>query len=101
LLGVLWACTVGALRSFATAMRLTVRSASLRAEGMFDARGTLGVDRDVPVGVQDIVVVAEIDSDADDAALERLATATERYCVVGQSLRESPRFVVQRAAPST
>jgi uncharacterized OsmC-like protein len=82
----------------ATAMRLTVRSASLRAEGMFDARGTLGVDRDVPVGVQDIVVVAEIDSDADDAALERLATATERYCVVGQSLRQSPRFVVQRAA---
>jgi uncharacterized OsmC-like protein len=79
-------------------MRLTVRSASLRAEGMFDARGTLGVDRDVPVGVQDIVVVAEIDSDADDAALERLATATERYCVVGQSLRQSPRFVVQRAA---
>jgi uncharacterized OsmC-like protein len=52
----------------------------------------------VPVGVQDIVVVAEIDSDADDAALERLATATERYCVVGQSLRQSPRFVVQRAA---
>jgi uncharacterized OsmC-like protein len=101
LLEALVACAGVTLRSVATAMRLTVRSASLRAEGMFDARGTLGVDRDVPVGVQDIVVVAEIDSDADDAALERLATATERYCVVGQSLRESPRFVVQRAAPST
>jgi uncharacterized OsmC-like protein len=98
LLEALLACAGVTLRSVATAMRLTVRSASLRAEGMFDARGTLGVDRDVPVGVQDIVVVAEIDSDADDAALERLATATERYCVVGQSLRQSPRFVVQRAA---
>jgi uncharacterized OsmC-like protein len=98
LLEALLACAGVGVRSVATAMRLTVRSASLRAEGMFDARGTLGVDRDVPVGVQDIVVVAEIDSDADDAALERLATATERYCVVGQSLRQSPRFVVQRAA---
>jgi uncharacterized OsmC-like protein len=100
LLEALLACAGVTLRSVATAMRLTVRSASLRAEGMFDARGTLGVDRDVPVGVQDIVVVAEIDSDADDAALERLATATERYCVVGQSLREPPRFVVQRVATS-
>jgi uncharacterized OsmC-like protein len=98
LLEALLACAGVTLRSVATAMQLTVRSASLRAEGMFDARGTLGVDREVPVGVQDIVVVAEIDSDADDAALERLATATERYCVVGQSLRESPRFVVQRVA---
>jgi uncharacterized OsmC-like protein len=96
LLEALLACAGVTLRSVATAMRLTVRSATLRAEAMFDARGTLGVDRSVPVGVQDIVVVAEIDSDADDAALERLATATERYCVVGQSLRESPRFVVQR-----
>jgi uncharacterized OsmC-like protein len=98
LLEALLACAGVTLRSVATAMRLTVRSASLRAEGMFDARGTLGVDREVPVGVQDIVVIVEIDSDADDAALERLATATERYCVVGQSLRESPRFVVQRVA---
>jgi uncharacterized OsmC-like protein len=101
LLEALLACAGVTLRSVATAMRLTVRSATLRAEGMFDARGTLGVDREVPVGVQDIVVVAEVDSDANDAALERLATATERYCVVGQSLRESPRFVVQRVAAST
>jgi uncharacterized OsmC-like protein len=98
LLEALLACAGVTLRSVATAMRLTLRSATLRAEGMFDARGTLGIDREVPVGVQDIVVVAEIDSDADDAALERLATATERYCVVGQSLRVSPRFVVQRVA---
>jgi uncharacterized OsmC-like protein len=100
LLEALLACAGVTLRSVATAMRLTLRSATLRAEGMFDARGTLGIDREVPVGVQDIVVVAEIDSDADDAALERLATATERYCVVGQSLRVSPRIVVQRVGTS-
>ena len=98
LLQALLACAGVTLRSVATAMGLTVRSASLRVDGVFDARGTLGLDRQVPVGVQDVVVTVEIDSDADDATLERLARSTERYCVVGQSLRESARFTVVRAS---
>jgi hypothetical protein len=77
-------------------MGLAVRQATLRVDGTFDARGTLGVDRRVPVGVSDVVVTAELDCDADDAALERLAVLTERYCVVGQSLREPPQIVVRR-----
>lgn len=97
LLEALLACAGVTLRSVATAMGLTVRSASLHAEGVFDARGTLGVDRTVAVGIDDIVVTAELDTDADDAALERLAQATERYCVVGQSLRATAHFVVRRA----
>lgn len=96
LLEALLACAGVTLRSVAMAMGLSLRSATLRADGAFDARGTLGVDRQVPVGVQDIVVTVEVDSDADDASLERLARSTERYCVVGQSLRESARFVVRR-----
>jgi uncharacterized OsmC-like protein len=96
LLEALLACTGVTLRSVATAMGLTVRSASLRADGVFDARGTLGVDREVPVGVQDVVVTIEIDCDADAAALERLAVATERYCVVGQSLQDRPKLIVRR-----
>jgi uncharacterized OsmC-like protein len=97
LLEALLACTGVTLRSVATAMRLTVRSARLHADGWFDARGTLGVDREVPVGVTDVVVTVELDTDADDAALTRLATATERYCVVGQSLEPKPRVVIHRA----
>jgi hypothetical protein len=34
-----------------------------------------------------------------DAALERLARSTERYCVVGQSLARPPAIVVRRDAP--
>jgi uncharacterized OsmC-like protein len=98
LLEALLACTGVTLRSVATAMGLTVRSASPRADGVFDARGTLGVDRQVPVGVRDVVVTVEIDCDADTAALERLATATERYCVVGQSLQDRPKLIVRRAS---
>ncbi|MGN6130521.1 MAG: OsmC family protein [Nocardioidaceae bacterium] len=96
LLQALLACAGVTLRSVATAMGLELRAVRLRADAVFDARGTLGTDRQVPVGLQDVVVTVEADTDADDAALERLARSTERYCVVGQSLREPARFVVRR-----
>ncbi len=98
LLEALLACAGVTLRSIATAMSLEVRSARLTATGAFDARGTLGLDRGTPVGVTDVVVTAELDTDADDAQLQRLATSTERYCVVGQSLATPPRVVVRRGS---
>jgi uncharacterized OsmC-like protein len=96
LLQALLACAGVTLRSVVAAMRLDIRAVQLRADGYVDVRGTLGVDRSVPVGLQDVVVTAALDTDADDAALARLAELTERYCVVAQSLRELPRFVVRR-----
>ena len=98
LLQALLACAGVTLRSVATAMGVEIRSAYLRAEGVFNAAGTLGVAKDVPVGVTDIVVTFDVDSDVDDATLERLAKATERYCVVGRSLREAPAFIARRAS---
>lgn len=95
LLEALLACAGVTLRSVATAMGLHLRGVEGRAEGWFDARGTLGVDRTVPVGVQDVVVTFLLDTDADEAVLQRLATATERYCVVGASLAARPRIVVR------
>ncbi|WP_067825032.1 OsmC family protein [Nocardia inohanensis] len=100
LLEALLACAGVTLRSVATAFGVELRSVEGRAEGSFDARGTLGVDRDAPVGVQDLVVTFTVETDADDAALAKLATATERYCVVGRSLAEPPAIVVRRAVPS-
>ena len=97
LLEALVACAGVTLRSVATAMAIDLRSAVLECEAAFDARGTLGVDRGAPVGVTDIVVTVSVDTDAEDAALERLARSTERYCVVSRSLREDVRFVVKRA----
>jgi uncharacterized OsmC-like protein len=96
LLEAVLACAGVTLRSVATAMQVPIRSAELSADGVFDARGTLGVDRSVPVGVTDITVTATLDTDASDDQLERLAALTERYCVVGQSLNQPPRFVVRR-----
>lgn len=97
LMEALVACAGVTLRSVATAMGLTLRSARMEAASTFDARGTLGLDRDVPVGIQGPVVRAVLDVDADDAQIARLAATTERYCVVGQSLREPVRIEVVRA----
>jgi uncharacterized OsmC-like protein len=96
LLQALLGCAGVTLRSVATAMRLDLHNVRLHAEGHWDARGTLGLDRSVPVGIQDVVVTAEVETDADEATLARLAELTERYCVVAQSFKEPPRFVVRR-----
>lgn len=96
LLEALVACAGVTLRSVATAMGIAIRTAHLSADGVFDARGTLGIDRTVEVGVSEVVVTAELDTDADDAALTKLGSLTERYCVVGQSLRTPPKMVVRR-----
>ena len=61
---------------------------------MFDARDTLGMSRDLPIGVQDVSVVAELETDADDATLTKLA---ERYCVVGRSLAQTPAISIRRS----
>ncbi|KRB75001.1 osmotically inducible protein OsmC [Nocardioides sp. Root190] len=97
LLEAVLACAGVTLRAVATAMGVDIRSAELAADAWWDARGTLGVDRSAPVGVRDIEVVITLDTDASDSDLERLATASERYCVVGQSLAQPPRIVVRRA----
>lgn len=96
LLQALLGCAGVTLRSVATAMGIEVRAAELTARAQMDVRGTLGVSREVPVGLQVIEVVAELDTDADDGTLAKLAQLTERYCVVAQSLAQPPHLVVRR-----
>jgi uncharacterized OsmC-like protein len=88
------ACAGVTLRAVATAMGVAVRSGRVIAEGTWDARGTLGIDRSVPVGLSDISLRFEIDSDADPAKLARMIQITERYCVILQTLRNPPRITV-------
>ena len=97
LLQALLGCAGVTLRSVATALGVTIRGAELTATAEMDARGTLGVSRQAPVGLQSIEVVAELDTDADDDVLATLARLTERYCVVAQTLAQPPHLVVRRA----
>ena len=52
LLEALVACAGVTLKAVATALRIELRGAVVRAEGDLDFRGTLGVDRAAPVGFQ-------------------------------------------------
>jgi len=90
LLQALAACAGVTLGAVATALGLVVRSGVVRAEGDLDFRGTLGVSKEVPVGLQRIRLSFELDSDASEEQLATLQRLTERYCVVYQTLRQPP-----------
>jgi uncharacterized OsmC-like protein len=100
LLEALVACAGVTLRAVATSLGISVSSGHVRAEGDLDFRGTLGVDRDAPVGFSAIRLSFELNTDADDEQLAALQRLTERYCVVYQTLTAAPALstTFQRAA---
>lgn len=90
------ACVGVTLRSVATAMGVELSDVRLTGRSSFDARGTLGVDREARVGVGPVDVEISATTDASAEMLDRLLAATERYCVVGQSLAAPPNLSFQR-----
>ena len=90
LLEALVACAGVTLRAVATALGIDLRDATVKAEGDLDFRGTLGVAKDAPVGFREIRLRFELDTDATPEQQKKLIELTERYCVVLQSLRQSP-----------
>jgi uncharacterized OsmC-like protein len=98
LLESLVACAGVTFNVVATAMGIGFRSAQVVVEGEGDFRGTLGLAKDVPVGVTDIRLRFEVDTDASDEQLASLLKLTERYCVIFQTLRTPPQVsaTVQR-----
>jgi len=94
LLQALVACAGVTLASVATALGIELRGSSVRAEGDLDFRGTLSVDRGVPVGFQAIRLTVELDTDATEEQRADLQRLTERFCVVYQTLACSPALSV-------
>ncbi len=90
LLEALVACAGVTLNAVATALELDVQDARITAEGDLDFKGTLGVEKQAPVGFRDIRLSFNIDGDLTDEQLATLIKLTERYCVVYQTLRTSP-----------
>ena len=89
LLEALAACAGVTMRSVATAMSIPIEG-TVTADGDLDFRGTLGVDRQTPVGFSTIRLTFTVDTDADDDQLSKLIELTERYCVVLQTLNQAP-----------
>ncbi len=92
LLEALVACAGVTLAAVATSLGIEIVSADVRAEGDLDFRGTLGVDRDAPVGFRAIRLSFDLDTDADEEQLSTLLRLTERYCVVFQTLNTRPEL---------
>jgi uncharacterized OsmC-like protein len=86
LLEALVACAGVTLRAVATSLGLDVSGGTISAEGDLDFRGTLGVDREAPVGFRDIRLRFDLETSASDDELDTLMKLTERYCVVGQTI---------------
>ncbi|MBD8905550.1 OsmC family protein [Methylorubrum zatmanii] len=94
LLEALVACAGVTVKAVATALEIPLKSGTVSAEGDLDFRGTLGVDKEAPVGFRAIRLTFDLDTDAPQEKLDQLLKLTERYCVVFQTLNHKPELAV-------
>ena len=97
LLEALVACAGVTCKAVATALGIALRSGEVRAEGDLDFRGTLGLDKQAPVGFGAIRLTFALDTDATPEQLDTLMKLTERYCVVLQTLKSPPALTATLA----
>lgn len=94
LLEALVACAGVTLNAVATAIGIEIKEGMVYVEGDLDFRGTLAVSKETPVGFKDIRLNFKLITDASEHQLADLLKLTERYCVVYQTLRNSPAMKV-------
>src|ERR1700732_2097520 len=93
LLGALSACAQITCQMVAAAMGIPIERIEVTVEGDLDLRGTLGISKEVPVGFQRIHTRFEIVApQATTEQLSALREKTEQYCVVMQTLNQSPKL---------
>jgi uncharacterized OsmC-like protein len=90
LLEALVACAGVTLNAVATSIGVNLVDAEVFAEGDIDFRGTLAVSKEVPVGFKNIRLKFNLKADASEEQINSLIKLTERYCVVYQTLKNSP-----------
>jgi uncharacterized OsmC-like protein len=90
LLEALVACAGVTLKAVSTALAIPLKSGTVSAEGDLDFRGTLGVDKEAPVGFRQIRLRFDVQTDAPQEKLDQLLKLTERYCVVYQTIAKGP-----------
>lgn len=92
LLEALVACAGVTLMAVATSMEVKLNDALVTAEGDIDFRGTLSVSKEVPVGFKKIRLKFDLDTKEQKEKIDKLIELTERYCVVYQTLKNSPEL---------
>jgi uncharacterized OsmC-like protein len=97
LLEALVACAGVTLKAVSTALAIPLKSGTVSAEGDLDFRGTLGVDKEAPVGFRQIRLRFDVETDAPQDKLDQLLKLTERYCVVYQTIAKGPPVDIKLA----
>jgi uncharacterized OsmC-like protein len=97
LLEALVACAGVTLKAVSTALGINLKAGHVSAEGDLDFRGTLGVDKEAPVGFAEIRLKFDVDTDEPQEKLDQLLKLTERYCVVYQTIKSGPPVAVTMA----
>lgn len=92
LLQALVSCAGTTLAAVATSMGLTIQSATVKATGKMDFRGTMGVSRETPVGLTEIQVQFQLQTTIPQETILKLVQLTERYCVVLRTLTDGTKL---------
>jgi uncharacterized OsmC-like protein len=93
LLGALAACAQITCQMVATAMGVPAKKIEVTVEGDMDLSGTLGINKEVPVGFERIRMRFDVHApEATAEQLKNLREKTEQYCVVMQTLTKPPRI---------
>ncbi len=87
------ACQDSAVRMVADALGIELEHLEVEVTGDVDVRGTMRVDRGVPVGFQAMSCAVRFRAarGTPPALLERLRSVAEDICVVQQTLRNPPK----------
>lgn len=86
------ACQDSSVRMVANLLGVELISLKVRVKAVVDVRGTMGLQKDVPVGFQSMTcdIDLKVSDDTPPELLARLRIAAERCCVVQQTLRCPP-----------
>ncbi len=90
LLGALAACAQVTCQMVAASSGIETTKIEVTATGELDLRGTLGIDREVPVGFDRIALSFDIEGAGDRR--DELIEKTLRYCVVLKTLEQPPHI---------
>jgi len=92
LLGALAACAQVTCQMVAASSGIATTKIEVIATGELDLRGTLGIDREVPVGFDRIAL--RFDVEGAGGRRDELIEKTLRYCVVLRTIQQPPHIDV-------
>lgn len=98
LCGAIASCLDSTIRIVANRVGVKLKKLEVAATGQVDVRGTLRVDRNVPVAFSrfDVTVTLKVRGFVPGKLLDKMLRAAEQSCIVIQTLKHGPEITVTR-----